>query len=58
MQHKETRQRTAKWAEEVSASRTVQEQIDRLDTRLGKGQGAAKERKRLAKRLEEERKAH
>lgn len=33
------------------AARSPQQQLDRLDTLLGKGQGARKERARLAKQI-------
>jgi len=42
---------------EEAQARSSKEQLARLDARLGKGQGAKKERERLALSIEEEKKA-
>jgi chorismate mutase len=46
-----SRQEDAKERQEVRASRSNSEQITRLDSILGKGKGAVKERARLAKEV-------
>lgn len=49
MKIKEVRQAEAEVRQEERAKRTVTQQIAKLDALLGKGKGATKERKRLAK---------
>jgi len=48
-EHKENLAKEAIERNEERAKRSAAEQIAYLDTRLGKGQGATKERARLAK---------
>ena len=49
MKIKEVRQAEAEVRQEERAKRSNAEQIAKLDAKLGKGKGAKKERKRLAK---------
>lgn len=50
---RDTRRKNAKEAAERRASLTDEQQLQRLDQLLGAGQGAQKERKRLALRIAE-----
>lgn len=50
---KKLRQKLALEREEVTSNRTPQEQLDRLDAKFGKGNGASKERARLEKKLKD-----
>jgi hypothetical protein len=50
---KEGRKERALERAEVAAQRTPEDQLHRLDRMFGKGQGAAKERLKLQKRIEE-----
>lgn len=50
----ETRRQEAQERAEVRAQRSPQEQLAVLDKRLGKGQGAARERARLQKLIDSE----
>ena len=49
MKTKEVKQVEAEVRQEKRAKRTVTQQVAKLDKLLGKGKGATKERKRLAK---------
>jgi len=51
--NKEQRTLRAKERLEETANRTPQDQLKRLDTMFGEGLGAAKERAKLVKRIEE-----
>ena len=48
---KERRTLAAEDRAETRANRTAQQQLDKLNALLGKGEGAVKERKRLEKQL-------
>lgn len=50
---KEARKERALERLEVSSQRTPEEQLSRLDQMFGEGQGAAKERAKLARRIED-----
>lgn len=50
---KEARKERALERTEVSSQRTPEEQLQRLDHMFGDGQGAAKERMKLAKKIDE-----
>lgn len=51
--NKENRVESAKERQEARSKRTASQQVKELDIRLGEGEGATKERKRLQKILEE-----
>lgn len=54
--NKVARQKSAKERQEVYDQLTTKQKIADLDRRLGKGVGAKKQRAKLAKRLEDEKK--
>lgn len=47
--NRERRQKDAQERQEARAKRSSQEQLERLDAKLGEGQGAKRERERLLK---------
>ena len=51
--NKEAKKERALERLEVTSIRTPEEQLSRLDMKFGKGLGATKERKKLAKRIED-----
>ena len=53
---KEAARKRAKEMAEERAKRTPQQQIERLDQMFGKGEGAKKERAKLAKQIAESKK--
>lgn len=55
-ERKAIRKKNATERQEVSNKRTPQEQLERLDWKLGDGKGAAKERAKLLKRMEDAKK--
>lgn len=50
---KNTNKKFALERQEVAKNRTPQEQLSRLDAKFGTGQGAVKERAKLAKRIKD-----
>jgi dTMP kinase len=57
LRNKERRKASAKERAEATTNRTPQEQLKRLDTMFGDGQGAQKERAKLQRRIEEQSRA-
>lgn len=53
---KDEKRKFAKQLITERATRTDQQQIEKLDTKLGKGVGAARERKRLTQRIKSSKK--
>lgn len=51
LEDRERRKLAAEDRTEARATRTAQQQLDKLNALLGEGEGAAKERKRLEKQL-------